>query len=142
MNTVDSLNKFGKALLGNDYVPDAGKTDADAILDIAKGVKAKGGVGSGVPIYDLEYNPESEITYSGTIRAGLTPGDFVPSMIRLGAGTDAEFVLQVLSSASLDAFLDNIGVVVASVTSTSASATNLVLLEYNPETGYIGGPTK
>lgn len=73
MNTVDSLNKFGKALCGDAYVPSIGRTDAETIDDIATQLAKDGPPSSSRRIFDISEIDSSP--YEVTIEAGLSLSD-------------------------------------------------------------------
>lgn len=83
MNTVDALNALGKALLGDNYTPGVGRTDAETIDDIAKAVSENpiggGGSGSGGGVIFIEHKTSSEGSwYEGTtIDPGLGAEDLL-----------------------------------------------------------------
>lgn len=83
MNTVEALNALGKALLGDNYTPSVGRTDAETIYDIAKAVSENpiGGGGSSTEprVIWLDHTEDNYMFLS----AGLTWEDFVGSYICL-----------------------------------------------------------
>ena len=61
--TVDALNALGKALCGDSFEVKPGRTDAETIFEIAKGVEEKGGLPSGesdsglkLPVIEIDGN--------------------------------------------------------------------------------------
>lgn len=91
MNTVDSLNKLGKALCGDAYVYVPGLTDAEAISKVADSIAESGGISGNaarhiaVTVTTLLF-PFFVREYSGKTSPNLTARDLANAWFDLNYG--------------------------------------------------------
>ena len=91
MNTVDSLNKFGKAICGDAYESVPGLTDAEAISKVADSIAESGGI-SGNAARHIAVTVTTRLSiglvreYSGMTAPNLTARDLANAWFDLNYG--------------------------------------------------------